>query len=74
LNIIAAVAGKPPLGGSLPAEMVTAEEIGGVGVFAALDATERERLAGVAADIGLMPGEYACGDVRFGPVKRVAAA
>jgi thioredoxin reductase (NADPH) len=65
LNIIAAVAGTlaPQYAG---AAMVTAEEIGGVGVFAALEASERDRLAGVAADISLAPGEYAAheGDER----------
>ncbi len=39
--------------------MVTAEEIGGITVFAALDPRDRERLARVAADISLGPGEYA---------------
>src|SRR5215218_9856996 len=39
--------------------MVTAEEIGRVDVFASLDAAARERLARAAADISLMPGEYA---------------
>ena len=39
--------------------MVTADEIGAVTVFAALDADGRERLSRVAADIPLMPGEYA---------------
>ncbi len=39
--------------------MVTAEEIGGIAVFAALDSRDRERLARVAADISLVPGEYA---------------
>ena len=39
--------------------MVTADEIGGIAVFAALDPRDRERLARVAADISLMPGEYA---------------
>ena len=46
--------------------MVTAGEIGGVALFAALGEAERERLSGVAADITLMPGEYAAheGDER----------
>ena len=46
--------------------MVTAEEIGAVAVFAALDADERERLARAAADLSLVPGEYAAheGDER----------
>jgi thioredoxin reductase (NADPH) len=46
--------------------MVTAEEIAEVTVFAALDARDRERLARVAADLNLVPGEYAAhqGDER----------
>jgi thioredoxin reductase (NADPH) len=39
--------------------VVTPEEIGGVPLFAALDAAERERLSRVAADISLAAGEYA---------------
>jgi thioredoxin reductase (NADPH) len=39
--------------------VVTTEEIGQVTLFAALDQGQRERLARVAADISLMPGEYA---------------
>jgi thioredoxin reductase (NADPH) len=39
--------------------MVTPEEIGRIAVFATLDETTRERLARVAADISLGPGEYA---------------
>src|SRR5262245_6208446 len=39
--------------------MVTAEEIGRVAVFADLDLAERDRLARVAADITLVPGEFA---------------
>jgi thioredoxin reductase (NADPH) len=39
--------------------VVTAEEIAEVGVFAGLDGADRERLAGVAADITLESGEYA---------------
>jgi thioredoxin reductase (NADPH) len=42
--------------------MVSAEEIGGVAVFADLDEGERERLSRVAADIGLVPGEYAANE------------
>jgi thioredoxin reductase (NADPH) len=42
--------------------MVTAEEIGEVGAFAALDPAEREQLARVAADIGLVAGEYAANE------------
>ena len=38
--------------------MITAGEIGQVGVFAKLGAAERERLAEVAADISLVPGEF----------------
>jgi len=39
--------------------VVTAEEIGEVAAFAALDAGDRERLCRRAADISLVPGEYA---------------
>ena len=39
--------------------MVTADEIAGVTIFAALGAAERERLSRAAADISLVPGEYA---------------
>src|SRR5438874_3779891 len=39
--------------------MVTADEIGGIKVFSALDHGDRERLARAAADISLVPGEYA---------------
>src|SRR6266571_7514629 len=38
--------------------MVTADEIGQVTIFAALDPVDCDRLARVAADISLMPGEY----------------
>jgi len=38
--------------------VITAGEIGQVGVFANLGAAERERLAEVAADISLVPGEF----------------
>jgi thioredoxin reductase (NADPH) len=46
--------------------MVSAEEIGAIAVFAALPTAERERLARAAADLSLMPGEYAAheGDER----------
>ena len=46
--------------------MVTAEEIARITVFADLDRSERERLAGVVADITLAPGESAVneGDAR----------
>jgi thioredoxin reductase (NADPH) len=39
--------------------VITAEEIGRVKVFAALSADDRERLTRAAADISLVPGEYA---------------
>ena len=39
--------------------MVTAEEIGAVPLFAALGERERERLSRAAADVSLVPGEYA---------------
>ena len=39
--------------------MVTPDEIGDVTIFAGLDAAARERLARVAADISLVPGEWA---------------
>ena len=39
--------------------VVTAEEIAGVAVFAELGVPERERLARAAADITLLPAEYA---------------
>ncbi len=39
--------------------MVTAEEIGALAVFETLDQSARERLSRVAADISLMPDEYA---------------
>ena len=39
--------------------MVTAEEIGAVKILGDLEPGSRERLARVAADISLMPGEYA---------------
>ena len=39
--------------------MVTADDIGAIAIFAALGATERERLSRAAADITLAPGEYA---------------
>jgi thioredoxin reductase (NADPH) len=46
--------------------MVTTEEIGAVAVFAALGEAELERLSRTAADIALVPGEYAAheGDER----------
>jgi thioredoxin reductase (NADPH) len=46
--------------------MVTAEEIAGVTVFAALGTAEREQLSRAAADITLSPGEFAAheGDER----------
>src|SRR5215213_7440608 len=39
--------------------MVTPDEIGAVAIFTALGPAERERLCRAAADITLMPGEYA---------------
>jgi thioredoxin reductase (NADPH) len=42
--------------------MVTADEIGRVTVFADLDPGDRERLSRAAADISLMPGEYAANE------------
>ena len=39
--------------------MVTSDEIGRVPLFAGLDGTGRERVARAAADISLVPGEYA---------------
>jgi thioredoxin reductase (NADPH) len=39
--------------------MVTADEIAGISIFANLGTVERERLSRVAADIRLVPGEYA---------------
>src|SRR4051794_644456 len=41
------------------ANVVTTEEIGEVALFAALDSSEREQISRVAADIGLVAGEYA---------------
>ena len=42
--------------------MITAEEIGTVPAFAALDADGRERLAQAAADVSLVAGEYAANE------------
>jgi len=42
--------------------MITAEEIGTVPAFAALDADGRERLAHAAADVSLVAGEYAANE------------
>ncbi len=39
--------------------MVTADEVGTLAIFAALGQPERERIARAAADITLVPGEYA---------------
>jgi thioredoxin reductase (NADPH) len=39
--------------------VVTADEIGRVAVFAALNPVDRDRLSRAAADISLMPGEFA---------------
>jgi thioredoxin reductase (NADPH) len=46
--------------------VVTADEIGAIEVFAILDPDSREQLSRVAADISLVPGEYAAdeGDAR----------
>jgi thioredoxin reductase (NADPH) len=62
--------------------VVTSEEIGAIPLFAALDPGGRERLSQVAADISLVPGEYAADEGgeralfavlegRIEPVKRV---
>jgi thioredoxin reductase (NADPH) len=42
--------------------VVSIEELDAVAIFAALDAADRERLVRVAADVTLMPGEYAAND------------
>ncbi|HYK07121.1 MAG TPA: FAD-dependent oxidoreductase [Gaiellaceae bacterium] len=42
--------------------MVTADDIAAVTIFAALDPGQRERLARAAADISLLPGEYAAAE------------
>ncbi len=42
--------------------MVTAEEIAGVAIFASLEPEERERLARVAEDVRLSPGEFAANE------------
>ena len=42
--------------------MVTADDIAAVAIFAALDLAQRERLARAAADISLLPGEYAAAE------------
>src|SRR5436190_15700555 len=39
--------------------MVTADDIAGIAVFAGVGAAGRERLSRAAADISLVPGEYA---------------
>ena len=39
--------------------MITADEIAGVTIFAGLEQADRQRLAQAAADISLVPGEYA---------------
>ena len=39
--------------------MVTAEDIACIPVFTSLDEAEREQLARAAADISLLPGEFA---------------
>src|SRR5215216_6119284 len=53
------VNGRGPTRRSSVRGMVTAEEIGTITVFGALDERGRARLAQVAADISLIPGEYA---------------
>jgi thioredoxin reductase (NADPH) len=57
---------KHPLHLGYRCPVVTAEEIGAVQLFAGFDAADRERLARAAADISLVPGEYAAheGDER----------
>lgn len=47
-------------------DMVSAEEIGAIAVFADLSTAERERLSRAAADLSLVAGEYAAheGDER----------
>src|SRR5438067_587391 len=42
--------------------VITAEEIGGIPLFASLGENERERLSRVAADVTLMAGEYAANE------------
>jgi thioredoxin reductase (NADPH) len=42
--------------------VVTAEEIGAVPLFAALDQAQREQLSRVAADVSLVEGEYAAAE------------
>jgi thioredoxin reductase (NADPH) len=42
--------------------MVTAEEIAGIEVFAMLQVDQQERLARAAADVTLVPGEYAANE------------
>ena len=42
--------------------MVTADDIAAVTIFAALELAARERLARAAADISLLPGEYAAAE------------
>jgi thioredoxin reductase (NADPH) len=42
--------------------LVTPDEIAAIGIFAALGAPERERLSRAAADISLVPGEYAANE------------
>ena len=39
--------------------MVTADEVGRVTIFTCLDAADRDRLSRAAADISLMPDEFA---------------
>src|SRR6185437_13320438 len=44
---------------STVSHVVTADEIGQVAIFAGLNPADRERLARVAADLSLTPGDYA---------------
>jgi thioredoxin reductase (NADPH) len=39
--------------------VITPEDVGGIGIFAGLDVGQRERLARAAADVSLLPGEFA---------------
>jgi thioredoxin reductase (NADPH) len=50
------VASQAPTGTS---DVITADDVGRIPLFAALSENERERVCRVAADITLMAGEYA---------------
>ncbi len=65
-DILLPEAARCALDGVALPSMVTADDIARVAIFAALGQPERERLARVAADIALVPGEYAAheGDER----------